>query len=495
MFFMDDLSDREFGDYHIIRRIGSGATADVFLAEQRSLGRRIALKILKKDLANDKTYLRRFVREAKAIAALNHPSLVQIYQTDCLDGYWFIAQEYVLGDTLQQVIQRSGMLPASQVIDILWQIAAAFETAAESGIVHRDIKPENILLGQHGVVKVTDFGLAHIKVSAERSQLALTEAGMTLGTPLYMSPEQAQGYKLDHRSDIYSLGITCWHALVGKPPFMGGTALSVALQHVNNPPPPLAKQRSDIPPALTAIVERMIEKKTENRFQTFHCILQELQAKGLTPDRPIVVSKPRRNQMSARKVLQHALERQRTFWGRIISLFLSFVVLIPLLGFSSGYAYRTRTSPPPVVEETQGIPKKETVEEQWIHACFSDSPDAWQAVIDYFPEKEYFWGPKAKRQLIRHYFNEGDITNSSQLFGEFAYWSNTAEDRMLGFAGLAWCAAVILPDIKIPQGYLNEYHLIQIRHSDFLSDELCDHIYEATETMIQQRQREESTNE
>jgi len=388
------------------------------------------------------------------------------------------------------------MLPIAQVIDILWQIAAAFETAAESGIVHRDIKPENILVGQNGVVKVTDFGLAHIKVSAERSQLALTEVGMTLGTPLYMSPEQAQGYKLDHRSDIYSLGITCWHALAGKPPFMGGTALSVALQHVNNLPPPLAKQRSDIPPALTAIVERMIEKKPEDRFQTFYSILQELQAKELTPDRQILIPKPGRNQMSARKVLQHALERQRTFLGKIIFLFLVLVVFIPLLGFSSGYAYRVRTSPPPLEAVRQEvISKKETVEEQWILACFSDTPDAWQAVIDYFPEKEYLWGSKAKRQLIRLYFNEGDIANCSQLFAEFAYWSNTAEDRMLGFAGLAWCAAAILPDVKIPQGYLSEYHLIQIRNSDLIVDNLCDQIYDATAALIQQKNREEPASE
>jgi serine/threonine-protein kinase len=116
---MDDLSDREFGDYHIIRQIGSGATADVFLAEQRSLGRRVALKILKKDLASDETHLRRFVREARAIAALNHPNLVQIYQTDCLDGYWFIAQEYVQGETLQQEIQRAGTMPIAKVSNIL----------------------------------------------------------------------------------------------------------------------------------------------------------------------------------------------------------------------------------------------------------------------------------------------------------------------------------------------------------------------------------------
>ena len=483
---MDDLSDREFGDYHIIRQIGSGATADVFLAEQRSLGRRVALKILKKDLASDETHLRRFVREARAIAALNHPNLVQIYQTDCLDGYWFIAQEYVQGETLQQEIQRAGTMPIAKVTNILWHIAAAFETAAESGIVHRDLKPENILLGSNGVVKVTDFGLAHIKISAERSQLALTEAGMTLGTPLYMSPEQAQGQTLDHRSDIYSLGITCWHALTGRPPFTGDTALSVALQHVNNPPPPLIKQRPDIPPALAAIVERMIEKKPEHRFQTFHDILQELQAKGLTSDRPILAPKATRTPQSARLMLQRALERRRTLFGRI-TVIVFFAAFLSLLGWSSGYAYRTWTSPSPVEDRTEGIPQKDTIEEQWVYACFLDTPDAWEAVSDLFPDERYSWEHKAKRQMIRYYFDKDDTSNSAHLFWEFALLSSRAEDRMLGFAGLAWCAAVIWPDIKTSESYLEEYEYIRVYYA---SDELCDRIYKVATELIQQKKGE-----
>ena len=466
---MNDLSDRAFGDYHIIRRIGSGSTADVFLAEQRSLGRRVAIKILKKNLASDETHLRRFLREAKAIAALNHPSLVQIYQIDCQDGYWFIAQEYVQGETLQQEIQRSGALPIARVVDFLWQIAAAFETATESGIIHRDLKPENILLGQSGVVKVTDFGLVHIKMpTTDSSHLALTEIGMTLGTPLYMSPEQAQGHQLDHRSDIYSLGITCWHALVGKPPFMGETALSVALQHVNNAPPPLLKQRSDIPSALASIVERMIEKKPENRFQTFHSILEELQVRGLVPESALLVRKSGQTNRTARQMLQRTLAHRRTHFGRIV-LMLFLTGIIALSGWLSGYGYRTWIKPPFIGTATQEVLRKSTVEEQWIHACFVKTPDAWQAVVDYFPNEAYLWENKVKRQLIRYYYVIDDRHNSRPLFQEFAqlsdfYW----EEQMLGLAGLTWCTAMDEPDIRIPEGYLDRIRSIFIANSDEL---------------------------
>ena len=485
---MKDLSDREFGDYHIIRRIGSGATADVFLAEQRSLGRRVALKILKQDLANDETHLRRFLREAKAIAALNHPSLIQIYQIDCLDGYWFIAQEYVQGETLQQEIQRFGALPIQKVVDFLWQIAAAFETTVDVGIVHRDIKPENILLGQNNAVKVTDFGLAHVKAPmTDHSHPALTEIGMTLGTPLYMSPEQAQGQPLDHRSDIYSLGITCWHALTGKPPFTGETALSVALQHVNNPPPPLVKQRSDIPSALAVIVERMIEKKPEDRFQAFHSILQELQARGMIPDNALLVRKSGLADLTARQMLQRALEHRRTYFGRIISM-IFLAGLIALLGWSSGYGYRTWTNPPFPEIITQNVPRKPTVEEQWVYACFVRTPDAWQAVIDYFPNETYLWENKAKRQLMRYYYLNGDWNNSFPLFHDFSLLSDIdLEEQMLGLAGMMWCTAMNeKTNVRVPKDYLNRIRLIPY----FNSDELYLQILDAAARRLREREAE-----
>jgi serine/threonine-protein kinase len=450
-------------------------------------------------LASDENYLRRFVREARAIADLNHPSLVQIYQIYSLDGHWFIAQEYVQGETLQQEIQRLGALSIPQVVDILWKIAAAFETAAESGIVHRDIKPENILLGQGGTVKVTDFGLAHVKtLDMDHSHLAITEVGMTLGTPLYMSPEQAQGHVLDHRSDIYSLGITCWHALTGKPPFTGETALAVALQHVNNAPPSLAKQRSDIPSALVTVIERMIDKKPENRFQTFRSILQELQTKGVALDsRSFLMAKPGAAALSARQMLQRALARQRTQFGRIVSI-LIFAVIIALLGWSSGYSYRTWIKPPFVEANGQSIPKKPTVEEQWIYACFLDTldtpdiPDAWQSVIDYFPEEEYFWGNKAKRQLIRHHYFNDNREKSLPLFQEFAELSDLdLEDRMLGLAGLAWCTAN-QADERIPRSYLNQ---IMLAGALNFEDELLEQIVDAANKMLKQKGKEPSAGD
>ena len=486
MLTMNDLTNREFGDYHIIRRIGSGATADVFLAEQRSLGRRVALKILKQDLANDETHLRRFLREAKAIAALNHPGLIQIYQIDCHDNYWFIAQEYVQGETLQQKIQRLGALPIPHVVDVLWQISAAFETITGLGIVHRDIKPDNILLGSNGIVKATDFGLAHIKMtSSSHTDLALTEIGMTLGTPLYMSPEQAQGQPLDHRSDIYSLGITCWHALAGKPPFTGTTALSVALQQVNNSPPPLLKQRPDIPPSLAAIVERMIEKKPANRYQTFHSILQEMQTRGLVPDSVVLVRQSDSATETARQILQRALEQRRTRLGTIASLLL-FVIAVAFLGWTLGYGYRTWLNPSFVGASTQVVPKMLTVDEQWIYACFVRTPDAWQAVIDYFPEETYLWGNKAKRQLIRHYYLIDDRHNSRPLFEEFSLLSDfDLEEQMLGLAGLTWCTAMDEnTNIRIPQGYLEQIRLIHYFNPD---DELYVQILDAATRKLRER--------
>jgi serine/threonine-protein kinase len=477
---MEELTNREFGDYHIIRRIGSGATADVFLAEQRSLGRRVALKILKKELAAaDETYTRRFTREARAIAALNHPNLVQIYQIDCRDGYWFIAQEYVQGETLQQEIQRSGALPAEKVLVLLWQIAAAFQTAAEAGIVHRDIKPENILLTANGTVKVTDFGLAHLQMSAiAKTDTALTEIGMTLGTPLYMSPEQSQGKPLDHRSDIYSLGITCWHALAGKPPFTGDTALSVALQHVNSPPPPLAKQRTGIPSALTAVIERMIAKNPEDRFQHFHEIIEQLQTAGLLPPH---ISVHRRSFVpaSARQLLQQALHQKHSRFRRIL-IRLFFAVIIAIIGGVLGSTYQMWKRPPFLSAGALIVEKKQTAEEQWVYACVINTPEAWRCVIDYFPEENYFWGRKAKRQLIRFYYAETNTFDSLPLFQEFAVLSDVdIEDQMLGLAGLAWCAAENQNDV-MAWNYLQR---IKTAPADILFDQ----IYDAAKKAVQKR--------
>ena len=220
--------------YQLLRRLGQGAMAEVYLAEQISLRRQVAFKVLRANLATDATYVQRFHQEARAAAQLVHANIVQIYEVGCVDGVHFIAQEYVQGLNLAELLARRGRPTCAGRLDIMRQVAAALHKAAEHGIVHRDIKPENIMLAASGEVKVADFGLARL-YSQDATPTNLTQVGVTMGTPLYMSPEQVEGRPLDPRSDIYSLGVTCYQMLTGEPPFRGETALSVAVQHLQAP--------------------------------------------------------------------------------------------------------------------------------------------------------------------------------------------------------------------------------------------------------------------
>ena len=188
----------------------------------------------------------------------------------------YIAQEYVEGQNLSQYISRKGTPDVKMGIAVMRQVASALCKAAERGIVHRDIKPENIMLARSGEVKVADFGLARIGRGEE--SLKLTQVGITMGTPLYMSPEQVEGRPLDPRSDIYSLGVTCYHMLAGKPPFRGDTALSVALQHVRTQPERLENLRPDLPPALGRIIHKMLAKNPDERYQSPRDLLRELRS-------------------------------------------------------------------------------------------------------------------------------------------------------------------------------------------------------------------------
>ena len=259
-----DLSGRRLGDYQLLRRLGRGAMAEVYLAQQSSLGRQVAMKVLRADLARDATYVLRFHNEAKAAAALTHANIVQIHEVGCIDEVHFIAQEYVAGRNLGELVRRSGPLDAPLALKIMRQGAAALHKAAEQGIVHRDIKPENIMLTREGEVKVADFGLARIQGEGQD----LTQVGITMGTPLYMSPEQIEGKSLDSRADIYSFGVTCYHILVGAPPFAGETALAVAVQHLNSSADRLEQIRPDLPEGLCRIVHKMMGKKPEDRYSS-----------------------------------------------------------------------------------------------------------------------------------------------------------------------------------------------------------------------------------
>ncbi|WP_397568479.1 serine/threonine-protein kinase [Schlesneria sp. T3-172] len=265
---------RQLGEFKLLRKLGKGGMAEVYLAEQTSLRRQVAVKILLPEFVTDERYVQRFRHEAAAAGTLNHPNIVQVYMVGEDQGVNFIAQEYVQGRTLKDYINRKGAMETKVALHILRQVASALLVASENGIVHRDIKPENILLTSKLEAKVADFGLAQLTLQGER--LSLTQPGMTLGTPLYMSPEQVNGQPLDSRSDIYSFGIMAWHMLVGKPPFRGETAISVAMKHLNDKAPSLSATRADLPFQLQELIEKLISKKKEDRPPSFRLVVNEL---------------------------------------------------------------------------------------------------------------------------------------------------------------------------------------------------------------------------
>jgi serine/threonine-protein kinase len=272
-----DLTGQTLGDYHILRRLGEGGMGQVYVAEQVSLKRKVALKILRADLAANATSLERFKQEALAIAQATHANIVQVYDMREFKetGQHYMALEYVEGRNLRQYLEKKGPPELMLMLSIIRQVAAALQRASELGIIHRDIKPENILLTRKGEVKVADFGLSRI-FSDDKQPLNLTQTGVTMGTPLYMSPEQVEGQPIDPRTDIYSFGVTCYHMLAGQPPFRGQSAFEVAVQHVQKQPVPLAEIRPDLPVDLCILVHRMMAKKPDERIQTGREIIREV---------------------------------------------------------------------------------------------------------------------------------------------------------------------------------------------------------------------------
>jgi serine/threonine-protein kinase len=270
-----DLTGRTLRDYLVLRKLGQGGMGQVYLAQQASLKRKVALKFLRPDLAANPVSLQRFRNEAEAVAKATHANIVQVYAIDEQDGLHFMALEYVDGRTLKDYLARKGPPDLLLTLSLMRQTASALQRASELGIVHRDVKPENILLTREGEVKVADFGLSRC-LTLDQQPLDLTQSGVTMGTPLYMSPEQVEGRPLDARSDIYSLGVTCYHVLTGEPPFRGQNAFEVALQHVQTEPKPLEEIRTDLPPLLCQIVRKMMAKKPDDRYQTCRELLQDL---------------------------------------------------------------------------------------------------------------------------------------------------------------------------------------------------------------------------
>lgn len=275
---MADLVDKTLGEFHLLRHLGSGGMADVYLAEQTSLQRHVAVKVMKPTLmaTSGQAMLARFKQEAMMAAGLNHPNIVQVYTIGESASLHYIAQEFVQGKDLSSIISSRGVPDLGSALHIMRQVASALRAAGDANIVHRDIKPENILVTKKGEVKVADFGLAQLHDNPDGG--SLTREGMTLGTPLFMSPEQVNGKELDPRSDIYSFGVTCYQLLCGKTPFTGTSPMAIAVQHLNTLPPPLKEQNPDLPDILCRLVHRMMAKRRALRYQSAAEVYSDLKA-------------------------------------------------------------------------------------------------------------------------------------------------------------------------------------------------------------------------
>jgi serine/threonine-protein kinase len=250
------------GRYRILRKLGSGGMADVYMAEDQQLGRRVALKVLHRRFAEDEQFVERFRREASSAAGLSHPNVVSIFDRGEWDGTYYISMELVEGRTLKEIVREKGPAPPEAAVDLTLQILRAARYAHKHGVVHRDIKPHNVLIDQDGRVRVTDFGIARAGTSD------ITETGSVMGTAQYLSPEQAQGRPVDERADLYAIGIVLYELLTGQLPFDADSPVTVALKQVSEMPVPPANLVPAIPPAIDAVVMRAMEKDPDRRYQT-----------------------------------------------------------------------------------------------------------------------------------------------------------------------------------------------------------------------------------
>jgi serine/threonine-protein kinase len=425
----NDLTNQVIGGYSILHLLGVGGMSEVYLAFQNSLHRHVALKVLRADFVGSEEHEQRFLQEARSVASLIHPNIVQVYDVGKFDSTLYIAQEYVPGSNLNSFIKRRGALPVEEAVSILWQATSALQKAASIGLVHRDIKPDNLLLTPDGEVKVADFGLARARGKNQN----LTAVGVALGTPLYMSPEQVQGLTVDSRSDLYSLGATAYHMLSGRPPFSGDTALALAMQHIQAEPVGLDQLRPDLPDQLVEIVHRLLKKNPEDRFGSAMELAREIrsfidnhmqgQGDKMVPFSGLVIEHQAISSSSATEELQILMTGRKTGassnsspsdtsaprWIRNALLWggLPFV-LSSAIGF--WFANADPFSNQSI--STAGVVRESSIQRQYALALVENTPKHWNAVSEFFPpvdavSRNYFL--KSELQIARLRFEGEDF--------------------------------------------------------------------------------------
>ncbi len=311
------------GRYELEELVGSGGMSSVFRAHDALLERKVALKILHEQYTSDEDYVERFRREARAVAGLSHPNIVTVIDRGEQDGRQFIVFEYIDGESLKQLVDRTGPLQVDQAVGLTLQIARALAFAHQQGLVHRDVKPQNVLLNDDGRAKVTDFGIAR----SLDVQQGMTQSGTVMGTSDYIAPEQARGERVDEQTDVYSLGVVLYELLTGEVPFPGENFVAVAMRHINEPPPSARERRPDVSPRLDAAIKRAMAKEPGDRFGSMGDFVGELEAAldvGPDEDTGTIVLPGRR--------------RRRRVLRPLLLLLLALVVLAAI----AGAAYRLK---------------------------------------------------------------------------------------------------------------------------------------------------------
>ncbi len=282
----DPLNGRELGGYRILERVGRGGMGTVYRARQTSLQRVVAIKVLAERFSRDSSFSAKFVEEAKRAAELSHPNIVRVYDVNRLDGLLFYAMEYTSRGSLEDRLRRDGSLSAKDAVDVIRQAAAGLAYAEKAGVVHRDIKPANLMVDGTGTVKIGDLGIATRAGAAPsvRSGAPPQDAGAPVepgglsGSPPYMSPEQILNRPVDHRGDLYSLGICLYELLSGAPPFRGSSVKEILYAHIRDRVPDLSSLRPELPAVLTALASKLLEKRPEDRPESAARLIESLDA-------------------------------------------------------------------------------------------------------------------------------------------------------------------------------------------------------------------------